>query len=124
VKDARGLEDSLAKFVKGEHISDYQVTDFSPPPFPDHLRHVLSPSSPLLTCVLLQWDDNGPRVDIVKRYCLSHLSDTVIFHLKARGPTPAPPLAPPLVTVSVVVPLPVYLGSASSSTSTRSGGRK
>ena len=32
VKDARGLEDSLAKFVKGEHISDYQVTDFSPPP--------------------------------------------------------------------------------------------
>ena len=44
VKDARGLEDSLLKFVQGEQISDYK------------------------------WDDHGPRVNIIKRQCLSQLS--------------------------------------------------
>ena len=52
VKDARGLEHSLAQFVEGEKISDYQ------------------------------WDDTGPRVTISKRQCISQLSDTLIFHLK------------------------------------------
>ena len=52
VKDARGLEHSLAQFVEGEKISDYQ------------------------------WDDAGPRVTISKRQCISQLSDTLIFHLK------------------------------------------
>ena len=52
VKDARGLEHSLAQFVEGEKISDYQ------------------------------WDDTGPRVTISKRQCVSQLSDTLIFHLK------------------------------------------
>ena len=44
VKDARGLEDSLLKFVQGEQISDFK------------------------------WDDHGPRVNIIKRQCLSQLS--------------------------------------------------
>ena len=44
VKDARGLEDSLMKFVQGEQISDFK------------------------------WDDHGPRVNIIKRQCLSQLS--------------------------------------------------
>ena len=52
VKDAKGLEHSLAQFVEGEKIEDYQ------------------------------WDDDGPRVTISKRQCISQLSDTLIFHLK------------------------------------------
>ncbi|CAM9097752.1 unnamed protein product, partial [Ectocarpus fasciculatus] len=52
VAGTTGLENSLSKFVAGETISDFQ------------------------------WNDGEPREPIVKRQCLSELSNTVIFHLK------------------------------------------
>lgn len=52
VAGTTGLENSLSKFVAGETISDFQ------------------------------WNDGEPREPIVKRQCLSELSNTVLFHLK------------------------------------------
>jgi hypothetical protein len=47
-----GLENSLKRFVSGETIPDFE------------------------------WEDGGARVSIMKRQCISELSDTIIFHLK------------------------------------------
>jgi len=52
VRGVTGLEKSLDKFVSGETIPDFL------------------------------WDESKPRVRIIKRQCLSELSDSVIFHLK------------------------------------------
>ena len=52
VKGYGTLEKSLAHFVAGEQISNFQ------------------------------WEDGCPRVSITKRQCLSQVADTVIFHLK------------------------------------------
>eukprot|EP01038_Epipyxis_sp_PR26KG_P010058 gene10058-13518_t len=52
VKDCRDLQFSLAKFVEGEQISDYQ------------------------------WEEGAKRENITKRQCISELPDTLIFHLK------------------------------------------
>ena len=52
VKGAKGLEHSLALFVESECIDDFK------------------------------WEDEGPRVTISKRQCISQLSDNLIFHLK------------------------------------------
>jgi ubiquitin C-terminal hydrolase len=52
VKHCADLCDSLSKFVKNEVINGYA------------------------------WEDNMPRVDIIKRQCISQMSDTLIFHLK------------------------------------------
>lgn len=53
VKGSKNLQDSLCKFIQGERIADYL------------------------------WDEtNGTRTTIIKRQCISDLSDTLIFHLK------------------------------------------
>ena len=52
VKGAKGLEHSLALFVESECIDDFK------------------------------WEDDGPRVTISKRQCISQLPDNLIFHLK------------------------------------------
>lgn len=52
VENCSSLEDSLHHFVEGEKISDFA------------------------------WQENKPRVNIIKKQCLSEISDTIIFHLK------------------------------------------
>ncbi|RYH32606.1 hypothetical protein EON65_00275 [archaeon] len=52
VKSCGNIRNSLQQFIKYEVIADYE------------------------------WKENQPRVNIVKRQCISTLSDTVIFHLK------------------------------------------
>ena len=48
----QGLEDSLARFVQGERISDFE------------------------------WNEGQTRVNITKRQCVASLSNTIFLHLK------------------------------------------
>ena len=52
VKNLNSLEESLQQFVTGEKISDFT------------------------------WEENQPKTTIVKRQCLSEISNSIIFHLK------------------------------------------